>query len=251
MFEKARGQFAVSLWDRNTRTLILGRDRVGICPLYYTEVDGWLLWASEIKALLASGMVAARPDPRGVDHLFSFFCAARRGPSSRGSRRCRRATSSGSATVAWPGTATGTSTSPTPGEERRTGRPDADDRGARGPDDAGGRAPAAERRAGRELHQRRPGFDGRAGLLQPAAGRADPGVHDRVRPGGSRRALARHRGRGGARLAADHRDDGSRGTRRRLSRADPRGRGAGARHLCARPCCGWRSRCTSRVTRSR
>jgi asparagine synthase (glutamine-hydrolysing) len=75
MFAKARGQFAVSLWDRNTRTLILGRDRVGICPLYYTEVDGWLLWGSEIKALLASGLVAARPDRRGVDHLFTFFCA--------------------------------------------------------------------------------------------------------------------------------------------------------------------------------
>ncbi len=75
MFEKARGQFAVSLWDRNTRTLILGRDRVGICPLYYTEVDGWLLWGSEVKALLASGMVAARPDAKGVDHLFTFFCA--------------------------------------------------------------------------------------------------------------------------------------------------------------------------------
>ena len=75
MFARARGQFAVSLWDRNTRTLILGRDRVGICPLYYTQVDGWLLWGSEIKALLASGLVAARPDPRGVDHLFTFFCA--------------------------------------------------------------------------------------------------------------------------------------------------------------------------------
>ncbi len=75
MFEKARGQFAVSLWDRPDRTLILGRDRVGICPLYYTEVDGWLLWGSEIKALLSSGLVAARPDPKGVDHLFSFFCA--------------------------------------------------------------------------------------------------------------------------------------------------------------------------------
>ncbi len=75
MFDSAGGQFAVSLWDRNTRTLILGRDRVGICPLYYTEVDGWLLWGSEIKALLASGMVAARPDPRGIDHLFTFFCA--------------------------------------------------------------------------------------------------------------------------------------------------------------------------------
>ncbi len=75
MFDRARGQFAVSLWDRNTRTLILGRDRVGICPLYYAEVDGWLLWGSEIKAILASGMVAARSDPRGVDHLFTFFCA--------------------------------------------------------------------------------------------------------------------------------------------------------------------------------
>ncbi len=75
MFEKARGQFAVSLWDRNTRTLILGRDRVGICPLYYAERDGWLLWGSEIKSLLASGLVAARADAKGIDHLFTFFCA--------------------------------------------------------------------------------------------------------------------------------------------------------------------------------
>jgi asparagine synthase (glutamine-hydrolysing) len=75
MFEKARGQFAVALWDRTSRSLFLGRDRVGICPLYYTEADGWLLWASEIKAILASGLVKARPDPRGVDHLFTFFCA--------------------------------------------------------------------------------------------------------------------------------------------------------------------------------
>ncbi len=75
MFEKARGQFAVSLWDSRTRTLILGRDRVGICPLYYAERDGWLLWGSEIKALLASGLVRAEPDPMGLDHVFSFFCA--------------------------------------------------------------------------------------------------------------------------------------------------------------------------------
>ncbi len=74
MFERARGQFAVSLWDRRHRTLILGRDRVGICPLYYAERDGWLLWASEIKSLLASGLVEPRPDPKGIDHLFTFFC---------------------------------------------------------------------------------------------------------------------------------------------------------------------------------
>ena len=75
MFAKARGQFAVALWDRKTRTLILGRDRVGICPLYYAEVDGWLLWGSEIKALLASGMVAATADRKGIDLFFNTFCA--------------------------------------------------------------------------------------------------------------------------------------------------------------------------------
>ncbi|MEA2631010.1 MAG: hypothetical protein QOE66_1229 [Chloroflexota bacterium] len=75
MFEQARGQFAVSLWDRTNRTLILGRDRVGICPLYYVERDGWLLWGSEVKALLSSGLVEASPDLKGVDHVFSFFCA--------------------------------------------------------------------------------------------------------------------------------------------------------------------------------
>ena len=120
---KARGQFAVSLWDRNTRTLILGRDRVGICPLYYTQVDGWLLWASEIKALLASGMVAARPDARGIDHLFTFFCAGPPAPSSRESLRCPLGTFSGSGMAGSASTCTGTSTSPTPATERRLDDP--------------------------------------------------------------------------------------------------------------------------------
>jgi asparagine synthase (glutamine-hydrolysing) len=75
MFEKARGQFAVALWDRNTRTMILGRDRVGICPLYYAQADGWLLWGSEIKALLASGLIEARVDAKGIDLFFNTFCA--------------------------------------------------------------------------------------------------------------------------------------------------------------------------------
>jgi asparagine synthase (glutamine-hydrolysing) len=74
-FAKTRGQFAVALWDRPNRTVILGRDRVGICPLYYAEADGWLLWGSEIKAILASGLVAARPDPKGIDLFFNTFCA--------------------------------------------------------------------------------------------------------------------------------------------------------------------------------
>jgi asparagine synthase (glutamine-hydrolysing) len=75
MFARTRGQFAVSLWDRKSRTLILGRDRVGICPLHYAEIDGWLLWGSEIKAILASGMIAARADRKGIDLFFNTFCA--------------------------------------------------------------------------------------------------------------------------------------------------------------------------------
>ena len=76
VFHRARGQFAVSLWDRRSRTLFLGRDRVGICPLYYAESDGWLIWGSEIKAILASGLVRATPDPKGLDYFFNFFSAS-------------------------------------------------------------------------------------------------------------------------------------------------------------------------------
>jgi asparagine synthase (glutamine-hydrolysing) len=72
MFERFRGQFALALWDARRHRLVLGRDRFGICPLYWTHQGDWLLFASEIKALLASGMVPARPDLRGIDHIFTF-----------------------------------------------------------------------------------------------------------------------------------------------------------------------------------
>jgi asparagine synthase (glutamine-hydrolysing) len=72
MFERLRGQFALALYDERRHRLVLGRDRFGICPLYWTRQGEWLLFASEIKALLASGMVPARPDLRGIDHIFTF-----------------------------------------------------------------------------------------------------------------------------------------------------------------------------------
>lgn len=74
-FVRANGQFAVALWDRRDRTLYLARDRVGICPLYYTVADGFFLWASEIKALLASGLVRAEADRLGIDLVFTLFAA--------------------------------------------------------------------------------------------------------------------------------------------------------------------------------
>jgi len=78
MFEHIRGQFAICLYDLKKRQIILCRDRMGICPLFWSvqpHDDGgsWLLFASEIKSLLASGMVPRTPDIRGINHVFSFF----------------------------------------------------------------------------------------------------------------------------------------------------------------------------------
>jgi len=77
MLPRLRGQYAFALWDERQRRLLIARDRFGICPLYFTRrrtADGdVLVFASEIKALLASGLVPARPDPRGINHAFTFF----------------------------------------------------------------------------------------------------------------------------------------------------------------------------------
>jgi asparagine synthase (glutamine-hydrolysing) len=77
MFERLRGQFALALYDRRQRCLVLAKDRFGILPLYWSrqrDGDGeWLVFSSEIKGLLASGLVRPAPDVRGIDQVFHFF----------------------------------------------------------------------------------------------------------------------------------------------------------------------------------
>ena len=73
MFDHLRGQYAVALWDSRQRRLILARDRFGICPLYWSRQGDWLVFGSEIKALLASGLVQPKADWRGINHLFTFM----------------------------------------------------------------------------------------------------------------------------------------------------------------------------------
>lgn len=67
--ERLNGNFAFGIWDARRRQLILGRDRLGIRPLFWCERDGALLFASELKALIAAG-VAPRFDPWGLDQVF-------------------------------------------------------------------------------------------------------------------------------------------------------------------------------------
>ncbi|GAB6040752.1 asparagine synthase (glutamine-hydrolyzing) [Endothiovibrio diazotrophicus] len=69
---RLNGQFAFALYDIAERRLLLGRDPVGIAPLFYTEAAGGLLFASEIKALLSHPEVARRVDLTGLDQILTF-----------------------------------------------------------------------------------------------------------------------------------------------------------------------------------
>jgi len=68
-----RGMFAFALWDQRTRQLLLARDRVGIKPLYYAEIDGRILFASELKAILQVPEVERKINWSAASHLFSFL----------------------------------------------------------------------------------------------------------------------------------------------------------------------------------
>ena len=70
---KLNGMFAFAVWDKKEKTLTLTRDRAGIKPLYYTKIGDELVFASEIKAILASGLVKPELDLEGLNQFLTFL----------------------------------------------------------------------------------------------------------------------------------------------------------------------------------
>lgn len=68
---RLRGMFAFAIWDDDKKVLLLARDRLGQKPLYYYEDKQKLLFASEIKGILASGLVERSPD---YEALYEYLC---------------------------------------------------------------------------------------------------------------------------------------------------------------------------------
>jgi len=66
-----RGMFAFAVWDAPKRRLLLVRDRLGIKPLYWSRAADTLLFGSEIKAILASGLVDAQPNLTALPEVLS------------------------------------------------------------------------------------------------------------------------------------------------------------------------------------
>lgn len=69
---RLRGMFAFVIWDRNKKTLFAARDRLGIKPFFYAIVDGWFIFGSELKALLAVPALKREIEPRAVEEYFAY-----------------------------------------------------------------------------------------------------------------------------------------------------------------------------------
>lgn len=66
--DRFEGMYAFALWNSDTGELIVARDRIGIKPLYYFRSGEVFLFASEVEALLNSGLVPPRPNMEAIHH---------------------------------------------------------------------------------------------------------------------------------------------------------------------------------------
>jgi asparagine synthase (glutamine-hydrolysing) len=71
-----RGMFSFAIWDTRQRQLLIARDRLGIKPLYYAELDGGIAFASELKPILQLPEVGRSLNWQAVSHLFTFLATS-------------------------------------------------------------------------------------------------------------------------------------------------------------------------------
>jgi asparagine synthase (glutamine-hydrolysing) len=70
---KLRGMFAFALHDRRRQCLFMARDRMGVKPMHYALLpDGWLLFGSELKSLMAHGGMSRALDPQAIEEYFAL-----------------------------------------------------------------------------------------------------------------------------------------------------------------------------------
>jgi asparagine synthase (glutamine-hydrolysing) len=73
LFDDLNGQFALALWNENLKTLLLGRDRMGIRPLFYHHANGRLVFGSEIKALFGDDRIPRSLDGDSLSNIFTCW----------------------------------------------------------------------------------------------------------------------------------------------------------------------------------
>jgi asparagine synthase (glutamine-hydrolysing) len=86
-FARLNGIFAFALWDRRSGELHLVRDQMGVKPLYYAHTRGGLVFASEIKALFATGLLEAELESDALPEYVVFRDIAGERTLFRGVRR--------------------------------------------------------------------------------------------------------------------------------------------------------------------
>ncbi len=72
LVDDLEGMFAFALWDAKQEKLLLARDRLGIKPLYIAQLPGGVLFGSEIKSLLSTGLVPLDIDWQAMDEFFTY-----------------------------------------------------------------------------------------------------------------------------------------------------------------------------------
>ena len=74
--QELRGMFSFAIWDERKQELLIARDRLGIKPLYYTEINRQFVFASEMKAILQLPGFQRNIDWGALNHLFTFLSTA-------------------------------------------------------------------------------------------------------------------------------------------------------------------------------